>query len=211
MKYVIKKTEPATFGKWKKQNSNVNWDKFSSPESTHRDIYLELRKELIKQQEKICCYCEIALRKEIDTHIEHLQDQHNHPNVKYDFNNLLASCQNYDSCGHKKGRGYFKNMVSPLQANCQDRFTYTGTGKMIPNDENDSFAQKTIELLGLNCKRLKDRRISIIKALENSNTDYLNLSLNYCVDWYSGFYTVIEYMNNQCNFRRSCTKKSGSR
>ena len=131
---------------------------------------------------------------EKDAHIEHLQDQHNYPRKKYHFNNLLASCQNNDSCGHKKGNGYFDNMISPLDSTCQSRFTYTRAGKIIPCNETDSDALDTIELLGLNCKRLKDRRKSIIKTLEKAQQDYIQQSLDYCVDWFSGFYTVIEYM-----------------
>ena len=199
MKRIDKDSEPTSFTKWKLNNNNCRWSDFSCPQSQYKDVYLSLRKELIKQQEKMCCYCEIALTEEIDAHIEHLKDQHNHQNDKYNFNNLFASCQHNDSCGHKKGTGFFNEMVSPLDNNCQCRFTYTGAGKVIPQDENDNFANATIELLGLNCKRLKDRRKNLIKTLQSADSAYLNQSLNLCVDWYDGFYTVIDYMIGKQN------------
>ncbi|MCP4105659.1 MAG: hypothetical protein GY749_09000 [Desulfobacteraceae bacterium] len=57
---------------------------------------------------------------------------------------------------------FFRNS---LQASS---FTYTLDGSIIPSDKKDVWAEKTIEKLGLNCPRLKDRRMSIIKGLDNS-------------------------------------------
>jgi hypothetical protein len=87
-------------------------------------------------------------------------------------------------------------MVSPLDKACQSRFTYTGSGKIIPVNENDIFANKTIELLGLNCKRLKDQRLSLIKAIDNEWTSF-DQSLENCIEWYNGFFTVIQYIENK--------------
>ena len=189
MKSIAKGDEPVSFHDWKQQNRTANWDDFSGS-----DIYQELKKILIEQQKKICCYCEIALQQSTDAHVEHLKDKGRYPQETFNFYNLLASCQHNDSCGHKKGKAYFDDMVSPLDADCQSYFTYTGNGKIIPSDENDTFAQQTIELLGLNCKRLQDRRKSIIKTLDSSDSNYLQQSLNNCVDWYGGFFTVIQYL-----------------
>jgi uncharacterized protein (TIGR02646 family) len=199
MKQINKNTEPTTFANWKKQNSNCSWSNFSKPDSTHRDIYIQLRQKLIEEQEKMCCYCEVALKEERDAHIEHLKDQDNHPNDRYNFNNLFASCQHNDSCGHKKDNGYFNEMISPIDKKCQEKFTYTGAGSLISQDENDNFAKETIKLLGLNCKRLKDRRKNLIKTLQSANSDYLIQALNSCVDWHDGFYTVIDYMIGKQN------------
>ena len=201
MKHINKKSEPASFTEWKRKqnNNNCSWSDFSCSRSQYRDIYLGLREELIEQQEKMCCYCEVALKEETDAHIEHLKDQHNHSNDRYNFNNLLASCQHNDSCGHKKGVGYFNNMVSPLDNNCQTQFTYTGTGKILPHDEDDNSANTTIKVLGLNCKRLKDRRKNLIKTLQSADSGYLKQALNSCVEWYDGFYTVIDYMISKQN------------
>ncbi len=197
MKHIVKGDEPESFQHWKHQNPTANWNDFSGSE-----VYQELRNRLIEQQEKLCCYCEIALKQNTDAHVEHLKDRQNYPQEKFDFRNLLASCQHNDCCGHekdrvhKKNRGYFADMVSPLNTDCQLRFTYTDNGKIIPSDEYDTSAQKTIDLLALNCKRLRDQRESIIRTLDYDavDSDYLQQSLDNCIEWYNGFFTVIQYV-----------------
>jgi len=193
MRQINKGNEPESFSAWKKHNQNVTWNAFSDSNMPHRDVYVELKETLVTQQDKMCCYCEIALSKDTDAHVEHLKDRCNYGNKTYCFNNLFASCHNKSSCGHKKGRGYFNNMISPLDR-CDERFTYTGDGRIIPIDESDANALQTIDLLGLNCKRLTDRRKSIIKTLEMSDYDYLKITLENYWDWYGGFLSVIEYM-----------------
>ncbi len=197
MKHIVKGDEPASFQCWKQQNRTVNWSDFSGSE-----VYQELRSTLTEQQENLCCYCEIALKQNTDAHVEHLKDKQSYPQDMFDFRNLLASCQHNDCCGHKKGSGYFADMVSPLNADCQLRLTYTGNGKIIPRDEHDTFAHKTIDLLALNCKRLSDQRKSIIiRTLDydTADSDYLQQSLDNCIEWYNGFFTVIQYVAAKCS------------
>jgi uncharacterized protein (TIGR02646 family) len=195
MKHIVKGIEPKSFEDWRRNNHTLLWSDFSGSE-----VYLELRSTLTCQQNRMCCYCEIALNEDANAHVEHLRNQQNHRGERYDFDNLLASCQYTDSCGHKKGNDYFADMVTPLDNDCQSRFTYTGNGRIIPSDESDTHSQITIDMLGLNCRRLKDRRKSIIKTLEVvHDTDYLQLSLNNCVEWYCGFHTLIEYLINGRN------------
>jgi uncharacterized protein (TIGR02646 family) len=191
VKFVVKGDEPLGFKRWRQQNRTANWRDFSGS-----DVYQALRRTLIEQQVQMCCYCEVALIEAIDAHIEHLEDKDRSPEKTFDFNNLLASCQHNDCCGHQKGARYFTDMVTPLQSNCQSRFIYTGNGEIIPTDENDQFAYATIDLLGLNCNRLKDRRKSIVNALDPAYTDseFLRLSLDNCVQWYHGFYSLIQYV-----------------
>ena len=198
MKYCNKGDEPESFAQWKNKNaSQNNWNDLSNPQSQYHPVYTELRRAIIEQQKQMCCYCEVALVNEQDAHVEHLKDQDSYPAEKFNFVNLLASCQKNDCCGHKKGNGFFDNMVSPLSVDCQNRFTYTARGEIIPQDETDNFAQETIDLLGLNCKRLKLRRVSIIKTLEVAEREYLRRSLISSVEWFDGFYTVIEYVMNK--------------
>lgn len=192
MKYIDRQQSPASFEQWKSHNRTANWNDFSESE-----VYQEVKEQLLNQQEQMCGYCEIAIMTTgQSSHIEHLKDRHNFPQEIFNYDNFIASCQYSDSCGHKKGSKYFNGFVSPFDLNCQDRFTYTRDGRIIPSDENDTNAQKTIEILGLNCKRLVDRRKGIIKTLERTENDYIQMSLDNCIDWYNGFYTVIEYMMN---------------
>lgn len=191
MKHIQKGQSPNYFDNWKRNNPTANWNNFSGTNKHH-----QLRGDLISEQEQMCCYCEIKIENNgQSSHIEHLKDRNNFPPNTFNYDNLLASCQFTDSCGHQKGTNYFNGFVSPLDSNCQNRFTYTRDGRIIPSDENDTDAQRTIDILGLNCRRLKDRRKGIIKTLEKAPSEYINLSLQHFLGWYGGFYTVIEYMN----------------
>ncbi len=197
MRYIADREEPELFRKWASRNSKANWSDFSaSTDEEVKEIYNHLRETLISQQKQMCCYCEIALIENIDAHIEHLMDKDNFPKKKFQFDNLLASCQYHDSCGHAKENKYFEGMLSPLDEECQSKFSYTGNGRIIAVDESDEDAEKTIKLLDLNCKRLVDRRKSIITTLEYSDKKYLQSSLDHCVEWYHGFYTLIEYLRD---------------
>ncbi len=193
MKYIEQQHSPHSFENWKRNNTTANWSGFSG---TYE--YKTVKKQLINQQKQMCGYCEIFIKEDNESsHIDHLKDKHTYPEETFNFNNLLASCQHTDSCGHKKGNNYFHGFISPFDKNCQNRFTYTLNGRVIPTNENDTDARKTIDILGLNCKRLIDRRKGIIKTLEQSGNDYVQQSLQNCIEWFDGFYTVIEYMLNK--------------
>jgi len=191
MKYINKNQLPQDFETWKTKNPRANWNDFSGTNE-----HSNLRECLISEQNQMCCYCEVKIKNTgSSSHIEHLKDKNNFPQEIFNYNNLLASCQQTDSCGHKKGTKYFNGFVSPLDPNCKNRFTYTGAGEIIPVDENDTDATRTIEVLGLNCNKLKDRRKSIIKSFENLDTTTKKMSLSNFLDWFGEFYTVIEYLN----------------
>ena len=196
MKYIPKGVEPNSLVEWRSNNQGVNWDEFC-----RTDAYSELKEHLLDEQGGLCCYCEIAIDGDRGTHIEHHRPKSRFQANTFDYQNLLASCQSTDSCGHKKGGGYFPELISPLSDDCQDRFIYTGDGRIIPKDKNDAHAQDTIELLGLNCKRLKDRRESILKALEQSDNDYISEALANFRDWFYGFYTVVKYLAQKRNIQ----------
>jgi len=191
MKHIPKGEQPESFERWLQTNTGIPWSEFSG---LHYEMYCNLRKNLLEQQNNVCCYCEIALKDESDSHIEHLKPRNHFPNEAYSFLNLLVSCQYSDSCGHKKGSNYFSDFVSPLKSTCQSRFTYTGSGKVIPVTETDTHTERTIDLLGLNCKRLKDQRESIIKSLEKCKLELVNKYLENCFEWVNGFPSVVEYV-----------------
>ncbi|MCI5142008.1 MAG: hypothetical protein D3909_09860, partial [Candidatus Electrothrix sp. ATG1] len=118
------------------------------------------------------------------------------------YENLLASCNRKESCGHKKGKWYSSALVSPLGQDCEQRFTYTLDGRIIPSDKKDSSASETIEQLGLNCPKLKNQRKNIILALDNGKNDpepsYLQTVAAGILKregaWPFGFYTVLLFL-----------------
>lgn len=193
MKHIIKTSNPDFFKRWKKGNRGVHWNVFAKTET-----YKELRQCLIEEQGILCCYCEVSLMKNgnVYAHIEHFKPKGKKPKDMFNIQNLFACCEHTDSCGHKKLSEYFDGLICPLEKNCESRFTYTGNGTIISSKENDKSADRTIEILGLNCKRLKDQRLSIIKALDQAGitADYLKQALAHCIEWHNGFFTVIQYV-----------------
>ncbi|MBT3198342.1 MAG: TIGR02646 family protein [Phycisphaerales bacterium] len=197
MKHIQKQNrEPESFASWKKQNRGKNWGDFAQDNAE----YLNLKEQLLSEQEGLCCYCEVAIEADQSSNIEHLKPRSQFPTSEFKYANLLASCVHQDSCNAEKQGWYSDKMVTPLQANCQKRFTYTQNGQIIPAKESDSHAQNTIDKLGLNCTRLRDRRKSMIKAMEamlahDSNPKpYLKKMLKNCREWPHGFYTVCQYV-----------------
>ncbi len=198
MKYIDKTTpEPDRFIRWKKRNKRAGWNDFSGGSE-----YREVKEQLIGEQLWMCCYCEVILSLN-DCHVEHLKPKSVYPQNMFAYENLLASCNRKKSCGGKKNNWYDSNMVSPLNEDCQQRFTYTHEGMIIPSDEKDTLALETIEQLGLNCFKLKNQRKSIITAVENveNDPDLVDLLQSSAAgilqkkkDWPFGFYTVLLYL-----------------
>lgn len=189
MKQISNRTEPFSFAKWKKKNQNEIWGNFSGTVE-----YTELKEYLRSTQENMCCYCEIAIKQNNDAHIEHIKSRDHFHEKRFDFDNLYASCQHNDSCGHFKGNKDSSYMILP-NSNCESRFTYTDNGKIIPITEGDQEAIKTINVLDLNNKRLKNARMDIIRILEDINDETLiDQYLSNCVDWVNGFFTVVKYV-----------------
>jgi len=179
MKYIKKRVEPQELGHWKaqakQQSVGVNYD-FNNLPNPPKGI---VQDSLIREQGYICCYC--CQRIATDTsHIEHLNPQN--PAIKnesdldlcLDYKNMLASCGSGKDwpkhCGHKKRNQAIK--VSPLQPNCEDFFSYTGSGKISPQADNTvqqqvDAAQQTIDILGLNDYDLKEGRTQALEFLRS--------------------------------------------
>lgn len=189
MKHIDKNMEPQSFKRWRKNNLGASWSDFRRTSE-----YSELKEQLKSEQYDLCCYCEVYLSAEKNTHIEHVRPKAKFAADVYNYQNIHACCQNPNSCGHKKGNEYFGGFVSPLDSDCEQRFIYTMQGKIIPKNEEDEDANKTISILGLNSKHLKDRRKSIIKVLEEAGDSYIASSLQNFKEWFNGFYTVINYL-----------------
>lgn len=173
MKYIRKGKEPEEFTNWKNLE-NDDWkpswdDNFQSPEKPIVHEYL------LKQQGYICCYCGMRIDRK-NSHIEHLKPRTAYPDLALDYTNMIASCQGESEqpppqpvhCGHKKRYWYNENlMVSPLDANCENFFRYSGSGDILPTDESAKkvAAETTIEQLGLNIPKLTRMRRAAIEGI----------------------------------------------
>ncbi|MFM2060471.1 MAG: hypothetical protein RLZZ507_141 [Cyanobacteriota bacterium] len=171
MKYIQKGVELNSLSAWKIKQG----DKIPSWKSFRRTVVKDqLLETLLKEQGYICCYCGVAIDKG-SCHIEHFKPQGTDETVRFDYFNLMVSCQGEDEtqpkipvhCGHKKDNWYDENLlVSPLIENCTEFFRYSAAGEILPTEETSKklAAETTIENLALNIPKLQRMRQAAIDA-----------------------------------------------
>jgi len=134
---------------------------------------IALKQSLLEEQGYICCYCEQRVS-ECDSHMEHFRPRSKleYEHLQLDYSNLHASCQQRlrkgepRHCGQLKA-GWFEEgqLVGPLDANCEQRFLFTGNGEISPRDDGDAASLTTIERLGLDIPKIRALRSAAIDAL----------------------------------------------
>lgn len=166
MKHIQKGSEPKALGDLKALE-NDDW------KPTWSDLYGEDKKavkaSLMAEQGHICCYCERRLS-ESDSHIEHFRPQSDPQVDPLSYANLLCSCQNNlkkgepRHCGNLKDNWFdAKQLISPLEPGCENRFRYTHDGCIAPARKTDAAAEKTISKLGLKIPKLNRLRANAIE------------------------------------------------
>lgn len=154
MRRIIKNSSPTSFENWKQQFPTRTF----SDLRLSMDVKRDLKQSLFDEQYGLCGYCcaAITLR---TSHIEHIVPQCSGTR-QLDYQNLICSCNGYqvnrNTCGHKKDN--VSIAVSPLDPNCESRFKYTSSGKILPANQNDTDAQNTIDTLNLNSYELVTAR-----------------------------------------------------
>ncbi len=181
MKRIRKRPEPVAFREWKSVEAEIgvlHWD--AMPPETK----IALKQSLLEEQGYICCYCEQRVS-ERDSHMEHFRPRSKpeYEHLQLDYSNLHASCQQRlrkgepRHCGHLKADWFEEGqVVGPLDANCEQRFLFTGNGEVSPRDDGDAAALTTIERLGLDIPKIRALRSAAIDALcAESPEDVLRL------------------------------------
>lgn len=98
----------------------------------------------------------MGLVNESNSHNEHIKPRDSYPKLSLDYNNLLVSCTDDNHCGKYKDNHFDEaNFLSPLDEDCEEQFYYHEDGEILGKTEK---ARKTIDMLGLNSKSLKDSR-----------------------------------------------------
>ena len=213
MKWIQKSEEPEALRNWKEQ-ANADWTptwdvlRASEKEGVHDS--------LLREQGYICCYCGQRISTKT-SHIEHLKPRTRYPELALEYSNMLASCQGESEtppplpvhCGHKKKSWYDeKLMVSPLDKNCGDFFTYTESGEISPgaNPETKAAAETTINKIGLNIDKLIALRKKALEAIlddwesltdEDKKTLMSGFEQRNSAGAYEPFCAAIIYMINQ--------------
>lgn len=185
MKHIIKGAEPLEIIEWKGL-ANDDWTpEFSNLDTSPKQA---LHKSLLSEQGFLCCYCESEID-DRNSHIEHLCPQSAGLVDPLDYSNMLVSCQSRlqagepRHCGHKKGDWYVHELlVSPLDRTCEERFRFSGDGRIRPASKQDKGAKTTIRKLGLDIEKLNDlRRNAMIPFLDEgiSEQDFFEFVKKY--------------------------------
>lgn len=190
MHYICKGESPDFFESEKLKQSFID-----DPAWNNLHCRTELRSHLIDEQQQLCIYCERRIPIDAqNSHVEHILSQTDNSKLKFDYDNLVASCngdqchpmvkdqyqpENIQSCGHKKADNFdadtFLNPVKELHI--EQYFTYNKISCAIcSSGKNDNKAKATIELLNLDNARLNNERANartalnkVLKRSENLN------------------------------------------
>jgi|GEM_PF-1823115 len=210
MKRIVKNPEPTTFIDWKANWDGMKpgWDEFDqgTKQADGTSIKEKVKTALIEEQYGLCCFCESRVGMS-NGHIAHLLDRHSHSELALEYNNMLYSCLENpkgipQTCGQSQGNKTLP--ITPLDADCEQRFIYTETGAIAPRDENDAQAIQTIKILNLDDKRAifrKDRAQayqSVEKARQEMTPDdftrWIDVELNRQSDGtFRPFWTTMKY------------------
>lgn len=185
MLHIQKMEEPQFLTDFKKKYPKKDYD--SKEFAEYRPA---LKSELIKEQKGLCAYCcgRITDAKAHNEHIEPRNPGKYASNRSLDYTNIVASCNNPETCGIKKENHYDpEQFVSPLDENCEEQFSYYANGDIVGD-------QYTIDQLNLNAYELKNARKSVIKQLqyldkETIETYYMNEEDGQ----YLSYYNVIKW------------------
>ncbi len=154
MRYIEKSAEPDSLTQWKRRFPGATYKNMQGNETDARNVKSDIRLSCTKEQYYICAYC--CQRIEgvgDDTTNEHIIPQDKAPNKTLDYTNIVASCQKEGQCD--KAHGSKELLLTPLMKECETEISYYLSGNIKGNTER---ANQLIEILNLNCKKLKEKR-----------------------------------------------------
>jgi len=168
MKHIQKQEEPAELTTWKENDKMYlrglpKWKRFGA-------AYKQpVHAALLEEQGGICCYCGIGVTLET-SHVEHFRPRTFYPDMQFEYDNLLCSCQRKlqkeepKHCGNTKGSWFVEGItVSPLDPDCEERFEYLGDGS-VREVGGDQGAKESIQRLDLDGDKLRELRKAAITA-----------------------------------------------
>ena len=200
MKRIIKQTSPRWFEDWKTNYRTANGKEphykndFSTDDIDGANRRKDLRKELVNEQGKICCYCMKRISVN-SSHIEHFLPKEVFRDEDLLYDNLFASCNGegsnviYDEyCGHRKGNWWREDMISPTDIEVEKVFKYAPNGKISSVNERttSNIAQEMIHNFGLDSYHLERSRREAIEASEVfDDFEYSEEEIRNFIDYYS--------------------------
>ncbi|MGL4849637.1 MAG: hypothetical protein ACRC28_12070 [Clostridium sp.] len=111
----------------------------------------------------------------------------NKPKTWDDYNNLIVSCNEKNSCGSYKGNKYNDKFLNPIVDDLDEYIDYNiASGEIIPKEKDERSikylrAKYTIDILNLNSYELRSARanlIDILSVYEGENKKYIQFFLD---------------------------------
>jgi uncharacterized protein (TIGR02646 family) len=173
MTFISKGAEPPLL-EFFRATEGATWD------GMHGDVKEQIRVGCLEEQNGFCAFCcsKLPAMGSLQR-IAHVVPRAINPSRALDYSNMVTSC----SSGREKAvefnvkhemtcdeaQGSVVLPISPLMHDCSTKFSYLQNGAIVPaNDEPDS--ERTIEILNLDCFRLREaRKEAISAALEMRN------------------------------------------
>lgn len=192
---VNKDEEPDFLLEYKRKYSPKSWADYNKD-----GIRSKIKENiLVLEQEEYCPYCEKRIY-DNEGHIEHIKPRDLYPKEFQNYNNLIVSCDEKNSCGKYKGNNYSNNLINPVIDDPDEYFDYNiASGEIIPKNNDESSKEYiraiyTIETLNLNCYELKEARKALIDILNvyRENYDEYNSYLQYFLDDRQNFPSLIK-------------------
>jgi uncharacterized protein (TIGR02646 family) len=192
MEWIRKSLPPKLFQLWYLHEKPFpkSWDKLPSTKKEEvkreKGIYYyskeELRTFLFNEQNKRCGYCNQIIRNDESSPVEHLEPRKYHPTKRFDYYNLILSCDGnvkretdvHVHCDNLKDKKEIP--IFPTQKKCEKLFIYDEFGNIFSKSVN---GKKVIEVLGLNCPFLKNKREEILLDYVYNNQLYKKTSNEY--------------------------------
>lgn len=163
MRKIDKSQEPISLINWKRREPNQTYRELKNDKVNGVAILREIRNICISEQYHLCAYC--CDRISLDTcHNEHIQSQDSFPQFSLNHNNIVASCNNQNHCGHNKNTDILN--LTPLMIECETELKFYLSGSVEGLTDR---AKETIKILGIDNKALVNKRKQIIENLIYSN------------------------------------------
>lgn len=136
----------------------------------------EIKKALFESSSEKCAFCESIPAESGFIEVEHFKPKSLYSDFTFDWNNLLPCCRHCN--GNKLDHDTVKEpILNPYDIDPEDAFYYREI-RIEPKDGlNQSIAEKTIEICGLNGARLMKPRANILVNLYEFS-DALKLAID---------------------------------
>ena len=149
MRHITKENEPPELVSWKRKNPGKR--RYRDLSEVERQA---IRRECVSEQHGLCAFCCTRITASgRDAHNAHLQSQTDFPQHSLDWTNIVASCNNAETCGTRQKQE--TPSLSPLMPECETELLFYVSGRVEGLTER---AQKTIELFQLDCDQLRNKR-----------------------------------------------------